>query len=148
MSSDGFAGLDADYTRLIDDWVGDLRETWPAIEQWWADLQKKLNASGRNIANLHWPAGPASHPRIIALYRRHFFRVHALNIARYAEEEPDVDVEAQWGSDADEETERSGPIPPNTLLIEMMSEYAADLFKHFKYFVYVPIGEDQSLELC
>ncbi|ESZ39600.1 hypothetical protein [Mesorhizobium sp. L2C066B000] len=149
MSATGFADLDADYTAIIDAWTAELHAVMPAIEEWWGALQQRLNASGENIANLHWPAGLVAHPRILAIYREHYFKVHGLNLERYARQtdDDDEDDESNWGEDGDE-ADASGPVPPNLLLVEMMSEYDTELFKYFKYFVYVPIGEDPSLEMC
>ncbi|RWD60248.1 MAG: hypothetical protein E5V89_17845 [Mesorhizobium sp.] len=149
MSAADFAGLDADYMAIIDAWTAELHAVMPAIEAWWNALARRLNANGENVANLHWPAGLVAHPRILAIYRKYYFRVHGLNLERYAQQTQgdDEDDESNWGEDGDEEG-ASGPVPPNLLLVEMMSEYDTELFKHFKYFVYVPIGEDPSLEIC
>jgi len=150
MSKDsGFAGLDDDYAKIVEDWTKELRAEIPEVQEWWDDLKKNLNVSGRNVANLHWPAGPVSHPRIIAIYRKYFFKVRALNLERDSDaEDAHHGSEELWGDDREAEPERSGPIPENTILLEMLADYATDLSEFFRYFVFIPIGEDKSLDPC
>ena len=142
----GFAGLDSDYPDVIARWVSSLRQELGPVLSWWNDLQKRLDTNGAQISRLHWPAGPASHPRMIAIFREHYFLVHWLNIKRSADGSDHAPIEADWGN-GDEGGEKSGPIAPKLLLLEMMEDYAPDLWEHFRLFIYTPVGEDQELEI-
>jgi hypothetical protein len=141
----GFAGLDEDYTDIISRWVQELRREFDLLDKWWVNLEVRLNSGGSKVARLHWPAGPVSHPRIIAIYRKYYFDITRLNTKRgemLKQLQP-----SKWGKDT-EEMELSGPISENLILLEMMRDYAPDLFNYFRYFVYLPIGEDKDANLC
>jgi hypothetical protein len=143
----GFAGFDSDYTDIIARWVASIRSEFENLLVWWENLERRLDSQDLKVSRLHWPAGPASHPRMIALFRQHYFLVHELNVRRSLDEIDEEPAESDWGVD-DKDDERTGPISPQMLLIEMMESYAPDLWEYFRLFVYIPIGEDQDLEIC
>ena len=142
----GFANLEDAYTNIISAWVGDLRQEFVALDDWWNELEKRLNVGAENVARYHWPAGLVSHPRIIALYRKYFFRVKSLNVERH--EQMMSDEEPVWGRDDEEDDINRGPIPENVVLLDMMRDYAPDLAEHFRLFVFLPIGEDPDMNPC
>lgn len=142
----GFANLEDAYTDIISNWVGDLRKTIPSLDAWWNTLEKQLNVGTENVARYHWPAGPVSHPRVIALYRKYFFRVRDLNIERH--ERMMSDEEPEWGQEDDDDDVNRGPIPENVVLIDMMRDYAPEIAEYFRYFVFLPIGEDPDMNPC
>jgi hypothetical protein len=144
----GFAGLDAAYTDIIAKWVMSIRREFDAVLSWWNNLQRALDSDHGRQSRLHWPAGLASHPRFVGLFREHYFMVHRLNVERSLVDDTHEIVENDWIIDEEEEDELSGPISPRVLLLEMMESYAPDLWEHFRLFVYIPIGEDDELEVC
>lgn len=154
MSADlsGFGGLDDDYTGIMGQWLTEIRQEFATILIWWQELQQRLDHDGRPTSRLHWPAGPASHPRVIAIYRKYYFLLNDLNVRRALAldaEDMGPAEEEDWGNDEVEGPDDvSGPLAPNLMLLEMMESYAPDLWEHFRLFVYTPVGEDMDSELC
>jgi hypothetical protein len=64
------------YDALFGDYVRDLRSAHRSARAWWADLIRK---DGETEVRRRWPAGPAAHPRIIAVLRKYWFACEALN---------------------------------------------------------------------
>jgi hypothetical protein len=143
----GFAGLDKEYTGIIESWEAKLRVEFAAVLVWWNELCRRLDNKERTVSRVHWPSGPCSHPRMIALFREFYFLVDELNVKRSLADSDVKPDEIDWGADAPED-ETSGPISPRELLLDMMESYAPDLWEHFRLFVYIPVGEDQDLEVC
>ena len=144
--------LRIEYEKVLDSWAKELRETIPLLESWWEETNKRLEEVRPRLANIHWPAGLISHPRIICIYRRHFFALHELNrIASEVASTDDRRGEEQWGTEgwqAGRNDLGPSPIPPNVLLLDDLEEYAPDISMYFRRFAFRPIGEDQRLELC
>lgn len=143
----GYADLDQPYKDLISRWVDELNVEMPRVMLWWNRLQKQSRGSDSDSLRFRWPSGPVSHPRIIALYRKYYFEVQAVN-DELEEVESDKDRELHWSIDEDKSDDSAAPVPANTILLEMMKDYAPELFEYFRLFVYIPIGENQDLEPC
>jgi hypothetical protein len=141
------------YGRVTAAWVSELRSIIPGLQEWWRDLQARLAGGEVDLASIHWPAGWISHPRIIAVYRKYFFELYAINgdAIEFIHAEGQEDQPELWGSKAEQAgrgPESPSTVPPNVLLLDGLADYAPDLREHFASFVYRPIGEDPDLELC
>ena len=133
------------HEELFAAYVEDLRAAKERAESWWTELQSEAQASGDERARpeLRWPFGPASHPWVIAVYRRYFLACEALNEAMA----DDVDaapaapvVEDDWGEDDPAEPTVSR-VPPRVLTFEMLeSDETADLYEFMISMMYSPIG--------
>jgi hypothetical protein len=146
------AELEQAYSSITARWVAELRDALPLIEAWWEELAAELAGRDPRLRNIHWPAGPVSHPRFIAIYRKYFFEILQLNQrAMEAENGNDRVGEEVWGTEAEEadlSDEGLDPIPPDELLLERLPRHAPDLGEYFRFFAFRPIGEDDDLNPC
>lgn len=67
------------HAKLLEEWVADLRRVMPELQDWWDQMVRDAGPGGDRIVRARWPSGPASHPRVIGLFRDYYFRVEALN---------------------------------------------------------------------
>lgn len=122
-------------------WIEALRKEVPEIEAWWA----RLRHMEEPLARARWPAGPASHPRVITLFRKFYFEVEALNVAiTQSESSPPAEL---WGSD-DASDPFEAPVQPVELLLSSLVEDAPDLAEFMRKFDFLPIGETPDFEVC
>jgi hypothetical protein len=80
------------------DYVEELRHVAPDIRVWW---DRMLIREGEDATWFRWPTGPSGHPRIIAIFRKHYFRIEELNReskALFPGEDPEL-REVMWGHD-------------------------------------------------
>jgi hypothetical protein len=124
--------------------------------RWWNDLVGKEAVAGtdRQIAEhrcrMRWPMGPASHPRIIAVYRIYFFEISHINenFALEYESSPDGDQfpdSSLWENKVKSNSEEQLYIrDPTELLYNSLEEIDEDLFSFMKSFVFLPIGMDTA----
>lgn len=125
------------------DYEREVLALWPELEAWWERLAGTVvNGLPRED---RWPAGPFSHPRFIAIFRRHFLEILRHNERIESMEEADdraEDEEDLWGRDAS--TKREGPdtIRPQSLLIEELAARRPELAGRIEFFLFMPIGSD------
>jgi hypothetical protein len=120
------------YLALWEQYVEELGEAKKIAEEWWTGLIAREPAEDRKKAILNiqrrWPDGPASHPRVIAVFQKYYRLCLELN-----KEEEDKEVVTY---------------PPSLVLIEwLMSEETDELSKFLADLTYFPIGEDQDFNL-
>src|SRR5262245_52024710 len=66
------------YERLFKDYVAEMRRSMNAANEWWDRLQtreiERTRIRKKAMAQLEerWPFGPASHPFVLATYRKYF----------------------------------------------------------------------------
>jgi hypothetical protein len=136
------------HEELVKDYIEELSAAKVEIMQWWDGL---LRGSPEGLSleenemliKRRWPAGPASHPRIIAIFRKYFFEVEKLNdllTSREQVEDGSFRDETSWGED--EGIQEEGYIPPQALLLDQLETRAPELANLMKYFIYMPIGLD------
>lgn len=125
------------------DYEREVLALWPELEAWWERLAGTVvNGLPRDD---RWPAGPFSHPRFIAVFRRYFLEILRRNERIEAMEDQDdreEDEEELWGRDAP--TDRNGPetIRPQSLLIEELAARRGELAGRIEFFLFMPIGSD------
>lgn len=129
------------YEELMDEYVAELGPARDAALAWWNAM---LAAAGDDpdaaytAVRLRWPAGPASYPGVLAVYRKYFFRCHSLN-ERILEEQ-EARPPRGWGEEPD--ADAPGVVPPNRLLIDSVESVDAELGRFVSALVFVPIGRD------
>ena len=140
------------YQDILEQWISELRKEIPKVEIWWEATQSELEAKAEGLSRIHWPAGPAGHPRIIALFRKYYFEVHRLNLLSDLDlDDEDDDLEEGWGTDAeisDEDESGLAPVPPVTLLLKALPDFAPEEAQFMRKFVFIPIGEDPEYNVC
>jgi hypothetical protein len=137
----------SEHDSLFDAYVSELRSARELAETWWSALEAAERARGGDDVAVRlarrWPFGPASHPWVIAVYRKYWLACDDLN-QRLVEAAPSRRArpvaEADWGRD-DDEPEIS-QVPPRTLVVEQLErEGLADLHELVLMLPFVPIGQ-------
>lgn len=133
------------YEEIQDRYIAALRKVQPGLIAWWKEVAglDNLNDSVRpEIAN-RWPTGYSGHPRVMAIFREHFFAIDDLNRQHLEalEDRPDRPRKELWFDDAeDDEVAFRRPVD---LLILGIEDKAPDIHKLVAGIVYVPVGLDQ-----
>jgi hypothetical protein len=135
-----------------DSYVAELRSVVPAVSGWWAeqgrlDARKSVGATELGF-DFRWPAGAAGHPRILAIFRKHFFEVERINYELEMSTGPGPMPKSEdlWGKDIEEPT--SEMVLPIDLLVEDLSIVAPDLYEIMGGLVFIPIGVDPKGDTC
>ena len=139
---------------LVNDYIEDLNAARVEVMQWWdglhQDMPEDLKPEEKEeLIRRRWPAGPASHPRFIAIFRKYFFEVEKLNnllTNQEQQENASFKEEASWGED--EGGVQKGAIPPQALLLDQLETRAPELANIMKYFLYMPIGVNPDGDVC
>jgi hypothetical protein len=111
-------------------YIKELGELAPEILKWWNNncpYEHTAQVSNEEMSDFHrrWIAGPAAHPRIIALFRKYFFEIEELN-----------------------DTQGGGLARASELLIDDLEAKAPALFSIMQGFVFIPIGVNPEGEQC
>lgn len=140
------------FDPLFEEYVADLRTALGAAREWWKKLQagtEAESASKREAAQTleaRWPFGPSSHPFVLAVYRKYFLAVQAINDqieAGGAAHDDGQPTEDDWGADdAEDETlfADNTPIAPPLFLIDALHGEHDDLVDALVWLVYQPVG--------
>lgn len=125
-------------------YLAELRAAFDAIEPWWSQLRAQ---HGSERLKLRWPAGRASHPRVLAIFRDYFLRTLeydrtlALGPACPPGPAPRFDDDAAWGDEVEvSPTQLIGP-DPTELLIDRLHDDDPKLHARMVYLVVPPIGK-------
>lgn len=134
------------YEEIQDRYIAALRKVQPGLIAWWKEVARldKLSDPVRpEIAN-RWPTGYSGHPRILAIFREHFFEIDDLNrehVEALKDRPTDRPRKELWFDDA--EAQEVGFRRPVDLLILGIEAKAPDIHKLVAGIVYVPVGLDQ-----
>jgi hypothetical protein len=140
---------------LLRQYIDELRTAKPLVNAWWSRLVAAQLARTPDqvtaAAELQrrWPAGPAAHPRVLAIVRKYYLACDGLNrqLRRKLEEDsrelvphfPDGERQSQ----DDESDDR--PVNPAAFVGEtLVSPDTADLAKIVAKLSYWPIGIDST----
>lgn len=118
----------------------------PELEAWWKTVLKIRR--GDTDGNERWIFGLCGHPRFIEIFRRYFIEI--LQVNRQFEEPDDgdeIDLEELWHMPTGEEGDEAGPIPPRDLLIDDLIRNNPELDEHFRLFMFIPIGIQDSIDV-
>jgi hypothetical protein len=145
------------FKTLQDEYLAALRPAVDEALRWWGAHCPYSHTEPRSYDEMHpfhrrWMAGPASHPRVIAVFREYYFRVQALNDsadaadARAAEQGGAAGEEERWGSD---DPPASVPMErPIDVLVNDLSTLAPEMHEVMQGLQYVPIGMDPNQVEC
>lgn len=122
-------------------YVRELEAALEQIEPWWKQL---VASHGRKRMKLRWPAGVASHPRVLAIYRAHHRRLSNLGPPPRSGPVPGFADDAAWGSEAEPDPSTLIPPAPELLLIDRLHVEAPHLHARMIYLLMPPIGEPPS----
>ncbi len=144
--------MQALYDEILDRYATELAAARAVALTWWAGLVIREIGAGHDKAQaqhrcrMRWPMGPTSHPRVIAVYRRHFFAIGAINEDFLEQEDPDrgLNDPSLWLEQADSDEEEGLVSQPAVLLFEGLGARDPELQDFMRYFVFVPIGLDRD----
>jgi hypothetical protein len=133
-------------------YISDLRAAQAEVMQWWSDLMANAGAAAdyagaERAVRRRWPAGPVSHPRVLAVYRHYYLILDALNdriIDQPAAASEEPDDEDNWG-----EHDAAGEVSlvdPRITLLDNLEPVDPQLAQFMKYLVFSPIGADPDDE--
>ncbi|PTL84971.1 hypothetical protein [Vitiosangium sp. GDMCC 1.1324] len=119
------------YKQLRGEYIDALRGAVPAIVRWWNDhcpysWTEPVPTEAMTDFHRRWPAGPAAHPRVIAIFRQYYFALQELN----------------------DRTAFVSRVQPIDLLVNDLTTVAPDLFELMQGFVYIPIAFNPDGEEC
>ena len=105
--------MQALYEEVLDRYATELAAARADALAWWAGLVIREIGAGHDKAEaqhrcrMRWPMGPTSHPRVIAVYRRHFLAIGSINEKFLEREDPDrgFNDPSLWLKQADREDE-------------------------------------------
>ncbi|WP_163863465.1 hypothetical protein [Myxococcus eversor] len=132
------------YDSLFLDYLEELRPARDEAVQWWDSLIQSAGTDPKSAytqVRLRWPAGPASYPRIIAIYRKYYLACAVLNEEREAARGSSSRPSAGWGED-DEDDDVPAFVPPVRLLIDGISPVDPELGDFMEALVFSPMGLD------
>jgi hypothetical protein len=137
------------FEEFFNRYLQDLRGARDEALAWWDQLfESELARDGgdRDAArlriDLRWPCGPASFPRVIAVFRRYYLECKALQTPEETAVEGAADDESAWGTEVDEDSDRWDE--PRQLLIDHLINVDQVLGQFMKLFVFIPIGNDET----
>lgn len=147
------ASRDRRYAELQARYLLEMRGIMPEVLAWWTrravtDLREFVEAPARNDFERRWPAGPSAHPRVIAVFRKYFLELAALNdrIEDSGAAEPeDEDEEGDWGVE-DEDPVQDLHVAASDLLIDDIEGVASDVYLLVRMLVFVPVGRSPNGE--
>jgi hypothetical protein len=135
--------LDRSVAELYLAYVAELGQAIEQVQPWWARLE---SIHDRSRLRLRWPAGVASHPRVLAIVRDYHRRVREAH--RRVSEAQSIssgaplhfDDDAAWGTDSEAAPQTLIPIAPERLLLERLQVEAPELYAKLIYLVMWPVG--------
>lgn len=132
------------YDDLFNQYVGELRQAKKFAENWWAHLNQAVQGKEGNAPALtslllreRWPFGPASHPRVIATYRKYFFLCKQITDSLDAVDESAGST--TWG--IDDSPAGAATVDPKVFVRDFLAgEETEDLYNFLMQLCFVPIG--------
>lgn len=134
------------YDQLFEEYVDELRVARDDALAWWEALVARNAPDGDLVAaeqrvRPRWPAGPVSHPRVIAVYRKFWLRAARINqevLARWDQRtEANGSRRGGWG---EQEEPEGGVVKPGALLTENLIAREHELYGFIADLVFQPIG--------
>ncbi len=117
--------------EIRDSYIGELLTIQLELEDWWDDM---VADEGQAVWK-RWPTGIAGHPRVLAIFRKHYLEIVAWNDAHRPEgEEP----QEKWGIDSAGQSQ-SFEWPIEILIINVR-HFAPELQPIVDGLCFVPMG--------
>jgi len=143
-----------EHDRLFQQYVQELRQSMALALDWWneviADETLKSEEGAEMRVARRWPFGAASHPYVIATYRKYFLECERLNddIRRRVSSissgsSSPLDREEDWGiTDPMDALDHAVPVSGWVLLIDRLRGSHNELARFMSHFVFQPIGSE------
>lgn len=131
--------LEGPVAQVYAQYVAELGRALEQLGPWWARLEAQHQ---RAQLRLRWPAGVASHPRVLAIYREHHQRIVDASKPIALGPPPRFDDDAAWGSEAEAAPHSLIPIAPMRVLIDRLQIEAPELYATMIHLVMSPVGEE------
>lgn len=135
------------HQQLLQLYVEEMRAVRARALAWWQGLiaaEETDLGNATHAVRLRWPVGPASHPEVIAVYRRYYLKIDALNeaisSAWEAQKRGAEGGEKGWILDEGEEEQKI--VQPHKLLLDSLDRVDPELSKFMMAFLFSPIGID------
>jgi len=145
--------------ELFTRYVAELHVAKDLATKWWDDLlmaeaiRTGSPEEAERVVTSRWPYGAASHPYVIATFRKYYIACEQVNeelqkrAAAAPVENAAADDEADWGTDT-EATEDDDdlwndpdPIRPDIVLIEALSGRDDELAEFMEMYLFSCLGE-------
>ena len=145
------------YEQLFEHYVDDLRLARVDAQAWWDSMVASERAASRGryetarVIHTRWPCGPASHPRVIAVFRKYFLMCEEINADirkswRERENESEICNDDEWGAESpSDELERIEE--PRFILFDRLRTYDEELGKFAINLVFIPIGMNAAAKI-
>src|SRR6266576_3262125 len=96
-----------EYEQLFANYVAEMRDSMSRALTWWEEMialeAARVGSIDEVLSSIRrrWPFGPASHPYIIATYRKYFLACELLNeqLRRNARQQAVTRVDSDFASD-------------------------------------------------
>jgi len=128
--------------QLLQSYAAEMRDSKYGAERWWARLDEAYAAGALSAKPQDlWPMGPASHPWVIATYRKYFFEClkHNETVRKRGMHVPPHAPEQDWG--IERAAERAETVEPKTFVLDLLSGGDTnDLYQFLLSLAFVPIG--------
>src|SRR5690606_15291497 len=131
--------LDRAIAKLYQAYVVELDQALEQLRPWWQRLE---TVHGRKQLRLRWPAGIASHPRVLAIYRDYHRRIGEAATPVASGPSPSFAADSAWGSEAEAAPTSLLPITPERLLIDRLQVEAPELYAELIHLVMSPVGAE------
>ncbi|MFO7562021.1 MAG: hypothetical protein R6X02_05215 [Enhygromyxa sp.] len=129
--------LDPALAQLYLAYLAELGEAIEHLRGWWQRLEA---THGRKPLRLRWPAGVASHPRVLGIYRDYHRRIDEATRPPASGPAPRFDDDGAWGAQGETAPPSLLPIAPERLLIERLQVEAPELYAAMIPLVMSPVG--------
>jgi hypothetical protein len=144
-----------EHKRLFEEYTAELRVAKDSALEWWNQLlesETKRTGSAdeaQRVVGNRWPFGAASHPFVIATFRKYFIACEQLNdrlsVARPDDRPAIAEDESDWepaeSDEGDDLWDIQGPIGPDIVLIEALSGREDDLSEFMELYLFPCIGQ-------
>ena len=138
-----------DHSTLVTSYLQALTPCIAECLAWWSDIRSSV---GAELVARHWPAGPASHPRCLAIFGEFYLACIELN-ARNDGPPPDprrADDESAWGVENEDDIDDDRPadqLHPVDLLILELEDVDNELYEHMLCLSMTPVGLETEVDL-
>lgn len=144
------------YEKLQQAYIAALRPVVADALSWWDAHCPYSHTEPRSWEEMHpfhqrWIAGPAAHPRVIAVFRDYFFQVLQLNDQSIASASSasSIPEDEQWGHDRIKNDDWIPYQRPIDVLVNDLLSIEPELHDVMQGLRFIPIGSDpQSHEEC
>lgn len=136
---------------LFNEYVNEMSDARKEAEAWWMAVVTREAMGSQDIeaaekrVRLRWPFGPASHPYVLAVYRKYYIGCLELNSGKssttgdrkHASRHTD---EGEWGSSSAPKEDALGDVPPSVFTLDWLFGKHESLRVFLADMVFSPLG--------